>query len=509
MEAQDDWRERYLRLNRDLEAEREERAEAERLLTRTIVRLCVAVRGLDAFLDPNLERLRKAAQGGYSPKLGEQLGEFTDAVVAAGDRRRSDDLIGRFLERVGLSGHAAEQARGLWLKLANAPADARDADLDRLADMLGLQAIGAAAAPQRSLFGWLRRERPEDAPPGPNGVLGDLMGRFQWPAALADEVDALRGQLAAGAAPDAWVGVIERISRLAAEAVELAETETRRTEEFLGELSERLEALDQHMQGEDQRRGEARERADQLGKTMRNEVGGLSKTLRQSSDLRQLRESLVQTLDRIQRSVHQHLEHEEELRREAEAREAGLSGMLRELEQQADDLRKQASASQQLARRDPLTGMPNRRAYDERAEQEFARWRRFGGRLSLLLWDVDNFKQVNDTYGHKAGDRALQLIAATLQRRLRETDFIARFGGEEFVVLLVGASDAEALKVAESMRTAVESAGLHSNNTPVSLTVSGGLTQFRDDDDLVSVFTRADDALYRAKRKGKNCCLIG
>jgi diguanylate cyclase len=292
------------------------------------------------------------------------------------------------------------------------------------------------------------------------------------------------------------------------DAVRAAEVETRRTEAFLGELSERLEALDLHMQGEQRRRGEARERAAALGRTMRSEVGGLSQTLRQDGDLRTLRQSLAKTLDRIQRSVQQHLDHEEVLRRQAEEREGRLTDMLHQVERRTEELQREVASSQQMARQDSLTGLPNRRAYEERLEQEHARWRRFGGRLSLLVWDVDNFKTVNDTYGHKAGDRALQLIAATLQQRLRETDFLARLGGEEFVVLLIGAEVADAYKVAEAMREAVASAGLHSNNKPVALTVSGGLSQFADGDDPVRVFQRADEALYRAKRAGKNRCEV-
>jgi len=206
--------------------------------------------------------------------------------------------------------------------------------------------------------------------------------------------------------------------------------------------------------------------------------------------------------------VQQHLDHEEVLRRQAEEREGRLTDMLHQVERHTEELQREVATSQQMARQDSLTGLPNRRAYEERLEQEYARWRRFGGRLSLLVWDVDNFKAVNDTYGHKAGDRALQLIAATLQQRLRETDFMARIGGEEFVVMFIGAEAPDAYKVAETMREAVASAGLHSNNTPVALTVSGGLSQFADSDDPVRVFQRADEALYRAKRAGKNRCEV-
>jgi diguanylate cyclase len=126
--------------------------------------------------------------------------------------------------------------------------------------------------------------------------------------------------------------------------------------------------------------------------------------------------------------------------------------------------------------------------------------------LTLLVWDVDDFKSINDRFGHQAGDKALRVIAQSLKARLRETDFIARFGGEEFVCLLCGAQDEEAFSVAEEMRLSVESSAFHSQGKPVRVTISCGIASFRQGDSLDNVFSRADRALYQAKRKGKNRC---
>jgi diguanylate cyclase len=159
-----------------------------------------------------------------------------------------------------------------------------------------------------------------------------------------------------------------------------------------------------------------------------------------------------------------------------------------------------------LALLDTVTGLPNRLAYEERIEQELARWKRFGNPLTILIWDVDDFKSINDRFGHQAGDKALRVIAQSLKARLRETDFIARFGGEEFVCLLCGTQDEEALGVAQEMRSSVESNGFHSQGKPVPVTISCGVATFREGDTLDGVFSRADKALYRAKKAGKNRC---
>jgi diguanylate cyclase len=242
---------------------------------------------------------------------------------------------------------------------------------------------------------------------------------------------------------------------------------------------------------------------------MSSEVDNLSASVRDSADLAQLRSSVIASLDRMQSHVRSHLEEENTRREAAESEAAGLRGRLRRLEQDTFDLRRQVAQNQAQAMSDPLTGLPNRRAYEQRMQQEYARWRRFGEPLALVVWDVDNFKAINDTFGHKSGDKALAMIAKILRSRLRETDFVARYGGEEFVTLLTGADGQAALQVADAMRTAVEDGGLHANGQPVAITLSGGLSVFAVGDSPEGVFERADRAMYQAKRQGKNAVVRG
>ena len=157
---------------------------------------------------------------------------------------------------------------------------------------------------------------------------------------------------------------------------------------------------------------------------------------------------------------------------------------------------------------DVLTGIPNRLAYEKKVAEEVARWKRFGHPLSVAVWDVDFFKKVNDTFGHKAGDKVLKTIAQLLNERIRETDFLARYGGEEFVMLLPGTKEEETLRLVNDLREKVASCGFHYHGDPVSITVSCGVSCFRENDNLETVFERADQALYRAKRNGRNQCVI-
>src|SRR4029453_16579334 len=157
---------------------------------------------------------------------------------------------------------------------------------------------------------------------------------------------------------------------------------------------------------------------------------------------------------------------------------------------------------------DALTGVPNRAAYDDRIEQEFKRHKRFARPVSILAWDIDRFKAVNDAYGHKAGDKVLRVIGTHRPRRVRDTDLVAPYGGEEFVMLLVGASAEESRIVADKIRLEIAQLGFHLHDHPVAVTASCGITSFMATDTPDVIFDRADRALYKAKEAGRNCCVI-
>ncbi|MDR1853975.1 MAG: diguanylate cyclase [Azoarcus sp.] len=159
----------------------------------------------------------------------------------------------------------------------------------------------------------------------------------------------------------------------------------------------------------------------------------------------------------------------------------------------------------QLATSDPLTGIPNRRAFFESIERERARLARYPGEAAILMMDIDHFKQINDTHGHAAGDAMLCHIVRQVKKLLRESDTLARLGGEEFAVLLPQASRDGALGLAERVRKVLEDNPLIYNDTPIRVTTSVGVTSMTADDlNTDQTLSRADHALYEAKRKGRN-----
>lgn len=177
---------------------------------------------------------------------------------------------------------------------------------------------------------------------------------------------------------------------------------------------------------------------------------------------------------------------------------------LAEMEGETERLRSRLAEKRVQAMTDPLTNIANRLGYDKRVVEEYARWQRYDAPLTLLVCDIDHFKRINDTYGHKAGDRALLAIARSINQQLRQTDFAARVGGEEFVVLLPGTDAAAAEAVAEKLRQGVECCAFVYEGTPVPITVSIGLAAFAAGDAVDDVYKRADAALYQAKGQGRN-----
>jgi diguanylate cyclase (GGDEF)-like protein len=164
------------------------------------------------------------------------------------------------------------------------------------------------------------------------------------------------------------------------------------------------------------------------------------------------------------------------------------------LQELARELRFQATT-------DPLTGLSNRLKFNQALATEISRSMRYETPLSLVLYDIDNFKAVNDTHGHQIGDKVLVELSRLAPNLLRNTDLLARWGGEEFVILIPGSDGEMAYQAAEKLRNAIEQGGFDGIGT---VTCSFGVAQYVYGDTAETLISRADDALYRAKLNGRN-----
>lgn len=181
--------------------------------------------------------------------------------------------------------------------------------------------------------------------------------------------------------------------------------------------------------------------------------------------------------------------------------QARLAAAEEKLTEQAEQIETQLAE----ARTDVLTGLPNRRAFDDELHRRLAEWQRKTNTFCLMMIDIDHFKALNDRYGHPAGDQALRNVAGVLENTLREMDMVARVGGEEFAAILPSTSLTDGLRASERVRTAVASHWFQLEDADLQLTVSLGLAAVHSEDNSASLIKRADEALYAAKRAGRNC----
>ena len=159
---------------------------------------------------------------------------------------------------------------------------------------------------------------------------------------------------------------------------------------------------------------------------------------------------------------------------------------------------------EKLSNMDPLTGLANRRFAENILTQRIGELHRFGWNSGIIFFDIDNFKMCNDNYSHNVGDRILSTVAKTLQSNVRSFDFVSRWGGEEFVVILRNISTEFLIERAELLRQLVMESFIFVGEKKLNVTVSGGVTMLVDNDEITTVIERADKLMYESKRSGKN-----
>jgi diguanylate cyclase len=279
------------------------------------------------------------------------------------------------------------------------------------------------------------------------------------------------------------------------------------TEQFLGQLRLHLKSLEEGIT-ESIDIDASLQNVDKIQAEVGSEVEGIESAVNENNDLDLLKEIVRTRVERLSTKVANYVASEKQQLEAAKDKISELTRQTQAMNEEVEGLRHQLIEKQQVLAMDPLTGVANRGGFDKRFEEELARSQRIGFPLSLLLVDVDKFKFVNDTFGHKAGDRVLQTVAKLMAGRLRDTDFIARYGGDEFVILLPGTPAENAKVVAQGFCDAVKRCGFHSRGQSVDVTLSIGIAQLQKGDNSEVFFERADAAMYQIKDEGRDGCAI-
>jgi diguanylate cyclase len=329
------------------------------------------------------------------------------------------------------------------------------------------------------------------------GLLEDL----SLPERHRPQAEAMRERLAHGLN---WYELLPILDDLAVLMLAITDSGQHEFEAYLKQLNERLEAFQGHLQVASDGHADSRDAARELDTQIREQVDGLQSSVQDAADLDSLKHVLESHLEGLLGTMDQHQQQRDQREQEVAARLKGLAERVANMEQEAQGYREHLEVQRQKALIDPLTGLPNRAAWSERLDHEVNAWHQQGNSLSLAMLDLDHFKRINDGYGHLAGDKVLKIIANVLRKRLRSSDFIARFGGEEFVLLMPNSSLTDALAAGEVLRAAIEACPFHFKGEPVTITVSMGVAQFLPGERSDLALKRADAALYRAKAAGRN-----
>ena len=330
------------------------------------------------------------------------------------------------------------------------------------------------------------------------GLLNDL----SLPEHHRPQAEAMRKRLEKGLN---WYELLPILDDLAVLMLAITDSGQHEFEAYLKQLNERLESFQNNLQAASEGHAEGRSAADDLHSQLREHVDGLQNSMQDAVDLNSLKHLLENRLEGLLGTMDQHQQQRNAREQEVAAHLQGLAERIAQMEQQAQGYREHLEEQRQKALIDPLTGLPNRAAWGERLQYEVEQWQIHGNPLLIAMLDLDHFKRINDGYGHLAGDKELKIIAAQLRRHLRPVDFIARFGGEEFVLLMPDTPLTTGLQLVDKLRTAIEACPFHFKGEPVTITLSIGVSAFRAGDRSDQVLKRADEALYRAKHRGRNC----
>jgi diguanylate cyclase len=441
-----DWKQKYRDSLQEMEREEKRWQQIEQALRRLVGRLCAAGMGVD-------------------PQLDDEL-----VALAAANRRNADALeLERLASSLTSAVVAVDAVSPVPTIIVAPPAVAR---------------WEAACAAAGRILQQLRAANIEEAT---TLALIDKLPRVNSDATLAGIL---------GETADVIRVHAETLTRERLQAATVLSDVTERLEEMAGYLTESGNATRSRF-------------ADTaiVNDTVMTQVRELSAEAQNATDLGTLRTKITARLETVARQVLDFRKREENRLQEYTDRTERMRTRIVELEREAQELHTKLDREKHGARLDPLTRLANRKSFDERFAQEVERRSRTDLPVAMLLWDLDNFKVINDTYGHRAGDRVLQRVATCFMAGLSAEDFVARIGGEEFVVLLTGLTAERALAIADQLRASVEALRFHVRGTPVKVTVSCGLTELRATDPVGAAFDRADAALYRAKRSGKNLCI--
>lgn len=278
---------------------------------------------------------------------------------------------------------------------------------------------------------------------------------------------------------------------------------------FLSTLSETLATVQASVSSTIEINSTSNAKHDKINKELHDKINEMSVGIKDANSLTDMKVDVNDKLLNIAKTLEKKTKFEEEQRKKLEKKLTQMSSQVQQLELQSQSFEKRIQEQQAKSLQDALTKLGNRAAFDEHFAKEIVRFHHKKFNLAISVVDLDDFKRINDTYGHTAGDKTLQVIANTLKKIIGDDAFIGRYGGEEFVLVFSDMDKVTVVNKLNILRKKVASLPFTFKNNRVSITLSIGVSLVQQDDNVHSAFERADDALYQAKKSGKNRVIYG
>ena len=301
--------------------------------------------------------------------------------------------------------------------------------------------------------------------------------------------------------------LLRRIALTISNAYMEIQSELKETEDFLKKVTNQLNEITLQIADIETLENESFSNSVTLNSEMEKQIELIQAGVDNADTIEDIKKTINTRIEVLQNNMDQFINVEQGRKKQTDHHHKELVERISKMENETEKLRECIEIERKKAYNDALTGIPNRMAFDERINNEYQRWQRYNNKLTLCLVDIDKFKNVNDTYGHKAGDIVLKTIAEKCASKVRKSDFFCRYGGEEFALILPETDLSAAITVAETLRESIERCSFQYGDKDVKVTISCGLAEVKGKDNLDTVFKRADRALYKAKDSGRNCCI--
>jgi len=527
----DKWKNKYLNSLADLEKKEQQWSESEKNLRALITHLTDAADTSSAKLTSQLNVLRDAINKDIpANKLKNAIDEVADSILGLNairekNKKEPAKQFVSLIEKIKPAGKIEPKLSKISAKISKTSTNKEISPL--ITDLAKLLVYGLSLADKKKEKGFLSSLlKKEDSVESPDSIeiekveqvevaldldnavksLISLLEKMILPADLQVEANLIKRQLSQTLDENVFLVSLEKTVDITADVLAGVKKEKKEIEDFLKQLTTRLQELDKDIRETSRIRELTHLHGKEMTDGMKTEIKTIEQGISSIDNFDELKTSIQSRVILLRNHVDSFILKENEKDNEAALVIEKLKNQVKVMEDEAEDLKEQIEKEREQTLRDVLTGMPNRLAYDERLDTELANYRRNQGSFVLVVWDIDLFKKVNDTYGHAAGDQVLKLVASILNENMREVDFIARYGGEEFVSILPATDLKGAQLITDKLRELIASSKFHFRDEAVKVTVSSGFAEVKNDEEGENLFIRADKALYKAKESGRNNC---